>query len=57
MALKVLAAPSLISGHASYNAHLPQSRDFAHGLDFNSLRGYNDPEPPNGGGVSVWNLP
>jgi hypothetical protein len=35
-------AASLFAGHPRHNAGFLPSRNFAHGLDFNSLRGYNE---------------
>jgi hypothetical protein len=42
-------APSgLLPGHPRYHPQLPQSRNLVHGLDFNSLRGYNGATLENG---------
>lgn len=36
------ASPRLLARDASYNPSLPPSRNFAHGLDFNSPQRYNE---------------
>ena len=41
------AASGLLPGDARHHAQLLQGRNFAHALDFNSLRRYNDATPGN----------
>jgi len=36
------AAPGLLAGNPRHHSQLLPSRNFAHGLDFNSLQSYND---------------